>query len=974
LPKQGGIRGERVMPEQAKSPQISMMSADRVRRGVAWFLLIVFAILVAARGANLWWRHDRLIADNQQRADALAHVLGEHLERTVAGVDAALRQIALHSERIGGPNGLDIYWGPVLDSAFAGLAGVGSITIVNENGLITHSTIRGIIGQSRAGQYLFQRLRDDSSSQVVADTPIQSLSDGHMLIPLGRRLVTSDGAFDGIVVATLEPKRLRSLYHSIGTGADAVVSVLHPSGIVLFREPSSDDPIGEPTGDNPLFKAPLDERGKALLRAPLAAGGAAYLSALRGVANPPLLLAVSLNEQEVLARWRQEVLVSALIIGPVALLILIVNFLVGREIRARLAADAALRENRARFHEIMYHAPIFVSVKDAAGRVQFMNRALEEYIGTTVADAAGKTLSEIIPHGSSDLIAALDQEVVVTKKPIQRELSYLSRSGAHTALFVKFPLLDKDGNVDAIASFSTDLTEQRRTETRFRTIMDHAPAIIVFKDLNGRFIFANRETERLFGKPASEIVGKTGYDLFPPDYARLHDEMDREVIEKKAPVQREVIAPYPQGARVLFFIKFPVLDAQRNVEAVAAIATDITEKKQVEAQLAKAQRMEAVGQLSGGIAHDFNNLLTVIIGNAELLEAELQGNDRLHPLAEVTLDAAERSASLTQRLLAFSRRQTLEPKPTDVRQLVEDMEDLIARAAGTQVTIEYRYADDIGLANIDPAQLETAILNLVVNARDAMPGGGRITIAISNVEIDESSAQLNPDAKPGDYLMIAVSDTGTGMPPEVLARVFEPFYTTKEVGKGTGLGLPMIYGFAKQSGGHVKIYSEVGHGTVVRLYFPRIGSPSLVPALPTAEPEELPRGNETILLVEDDKLVRAHTEGQLTELGYRVTAAGSADEAIKVSRLTGRPDLLLTDVMMPGRVNGRELALRMRERWPDIRVLYTSGYTDGALPDVVDGAADGLHFLSKPFRRRDLALKVREALDAPAAVLPEATG
>jgi PAS domain S-box-containing protein len=958
------------MSEQAKNLPISMMTADRVRRGVAWFLLGIFVAVAMARGANLWWRHERLIVDSQQRAATLAHVLGEHLERTVAGVDAALTQIALHSARIGGPNGLDIYWSPVLDSAFAALAGVGSLTIVNENGLVTHSTIRQIIGQSRADQYLFRRLRDDNSGKVVADTPFRSQLDGHMVIPFGRRLVAPDGAFDGIVVATLEPKRLRNLYHSISQDADAVVSVLHPSGVVLFHEPSDGDQIGKPARDNPLFSTPLDAAGRGVLRAPLAANGDVFLSAVRSISDPPLLLAVSLNEYKMLAPWREEVVVSGLIIGAIALLIVIADLLVRREIRARLAADVALRENRARFYEIMYHAPIFVSVKDAAGRIQFMNRALAEYMGTTVADVGGKTLREIIPNASTELIAALDQEVVETKMPLQRELSYQSARGTHTALFVKFPLLDQEGNVEAIASFSTDLTEQRRVLTLFRTIMEHAPAIIVLKDLDGRLTYVSREFERMLGKPASELLGKTNYDLFPAEYAKVQEAFEKEVLAARAPIQREFIAPYPGGQRTLLFIKFPIFDAKGEIEAIGAIGTDITVRKEIEAQLAKVQRMEAVGQLSGGIAHDFNNLLTVIIGNAELLESELRDNERLHPLAEVTLDAAERSASLTQRLLAFSRRQMLEPKPTDVRRLVEDMEDLIARAAGNQIAVDYRYGDDLGSANIDPAQLETAIVNLVVNARDAMPEGGRITITVSGAEIDDSYARLNPDARPGEYLLIAVSDTGTGMRPDVLARAFEPFFTTKEMGKGTGLGLSMVYGFAKQSGGHVKIYSEIGHGTVVRLYIPRASSPSLVPSLPEKEPEALPGGNESVLLVEDDKFVRAHAESQLAELGYRVTAVAGAEQALKMSRSIGRPDLLLTDVMMPGQVNGRELAKRLRERWPDLKVLFTSGYPDGALPDVVDGAAVGLHFLPKPFRRRDLALKVREALDAEAPVLP----
>ena len=942
-------------------PQISMLAADRVRRSVALFLLGVFVAVVGARGAHLWWRYENTIADTEQRAASLAHVLSGHLERTIAATDSALAQIALSSERIGGPNGIDYYWTPILNAAFAGLEGVGSLTVINENGLVTHSTVKDTIGQLRADQFLFRYLRTMTSSDLIVDAPFRNPSDGRMYISLARRLVATDGSFDGVLVATLEPERLRNFYRSIGLGANGLVTVMHPTGAVLFREPSPAVPIGD--DKTMLLHAQLAGAQNGFLRGSLTPEGGPYLSAVRRLSHPPLVLAVSLHEGDALQTWWTEFLISALVIGAVSVIIVFADFLFRRELRARIAADDALKENRARFNEIMYHAPMLVSVKDLDGRIQFINRELEKTLGISFADVQGKRISDSVPAEPAQLIAELDREVAETKTPIQRELSYRGRAGVRTALFVKFPLFDKNGNVEAIASFSTDITEQRRMQTRFRTIVDHAPAVIVLKDLQGRFIFVNQELERILRRPASEILGKTPRELLSAEYGDLHDAFDREVIEARIPIQREVVAPYPAGLRTLLFVKFPIFDASGNVEAIGAISTDITEQKQVEAQLAKAQRMEAVGQLSGGIAHDFNNLLTVIIGNAELLASELKNDERLHPLAEVTLDAAERSASLTQRLLAFSRRQMLESKPTDVRALVEDMEDLIARAIGEQVTIDYRYADDLWPALVDAAQLETAILNLVVNARDAMANGGRITIELANTEIDEDYVQLNPDAKAGDYVVLALSDTGTGMSPEVLARVFEPFFTTKEVGKGTGLGLAMIYGFAKQSGGHIKIYSEVGHGTVARLYIPRAVAPSLVPSLPEVKPELLPGGSETILLVEDDKLVRAHTEGQLAGLGYRVTAVASADEALQLSRLTGRPDLLLTDVMMPGKMNGRQLALRMREHWPELKVLYTSGYTDGALSEFIEGAEE-LRFLSKPFRRRDLAVKVREALDA----------
>jgi CheY-like chemotaxis protein len=376
--------------------------------------------------------------------------------------------------------------------------------------------------------------------------------------------------------------------------------------------------------------------------------------------------------------------------------------------------------------------------------------------------------------------------------------------------------------------------------------------------------------------------------------------------------------------------------------------------------------MEAVGQLTGGVAHDFNNLLTAILLNADVL-ADRISDEKLRPLAEATRMAAERGADLTKRLLAFGRRQTLEPRPTDMNGLVVGMEQLMRRTLGEHIAIDIRAAPDLWPAKVDPGQLEAAVVNLALNARDAMAQGGRITIETANVEIDGSFTATTADAKPGEYVMVAVSDTGTGMATDVLERAFEPFFTTKAVGKGTGLGLSMVYGFVKQSGGHTRIYSEVGIGTVVRLYFPRADVPAEMTAIRQKPLGELPTGGETILLVEDDPLVRKHTEHQLVALGYHVIAAENAAEALDRVREAGMPDLLFTDIVMPGAMNGRELAEQLRARWPLLKVLYTSGFSHGMLDTPLGGQMAGKHLLGKPFRRRDLATKVREVLDEPAA-------
>lgn len=381
--------------------------------------------------------------------------------------------------------------------------------------------------------------------------------------------------------------------------------------------------------------------------------------------------------------------------------------------------------------------------------------------------------------------------------------------------------------------------------------------------------------------------------------------------------------------------------------------------RRLEDQLRQAQRLEAIGQLTGGVAHDFNNLLTVIIGNAGLLASELHDDPERRELADSTLAAAHRAADLTRRLLAFARLQNLEPKVTDVGDLVAGIDTLIRRTLGEHVEIVIVRRAALWSALVDPAQLESAILNLAINGRDAMPDGGRLVIEIANALLGDDDPDWGIDVQPGPYVVVAVTDTGTGIAPEHLGRVFDPFFTTKEVGRGTGLGLSMVFGFVKQSGGHIKLDSVVGRGTTVTLYLPRATGGS---AVAPEEPAPLaPGGSETILLVEDDALVRRYANDRLVALGYRVVTAANGREGLDVIRHRDDIDLLFTDIVMPGGMNGPALAAAVREVRPRLPVLFTSGY--GEYAGVEGGQLDpGAQLLAKPYGRADLARAIRVAL------------
>ncbi|MBC7939081.1 MAG: PAS domain S-box protein, partial [Chitinophagaceae bacterium] len=508
-----------------------------------------------------------------------------------------------------------------------------------------------------------------------------------------------------------------------------------------------------------------------------------------------------------------------------------------------------------------------------------------------------------------------------------------------------------------------DIDAEREAEQRLRrqaALLDATRDAITVTGLDQRISFWNRGAERLFGWSADETLGRSARELLALNPLAAEE------------AQAQLLA-HGDWAGPLHLVRkdgrFLVTDtrwtllrnAEGQPEAILTTQTDATQRLELEAQLRQAQRLEAVGQLTGGVAHDFNNLLTVILGNADLLAEMLADNPSLLPLAQMTRTAAERGAELTQRLLAFARKQALQPQAVDTHQLLASMDALLRRTLPAHIDLELVRAAGQWPALVDPAQLESAVLNLVLNARDAMPAGGKITLETANAWIDQDYAERHADVLPGQYVLLTVSDTGAGMAPGQLARAFEPFFTTKGPGQGSGLGLSMVYGFIKQSRGHVKLYSELGQGTTVRLYLPRADSaPSVLTPAAVRGVQEL-HGSARVLVVEDDALVRRHATDALTGLGYAVLAAEHGDAALAILRQRADIDLLFTDIVMPGSLNGRQLAEAALVLHPRLKVLYTSGYTENAI--VHHGRLDrGVHLLPKPYRSLDLARKVHAVL------------
>jgi PAS domain S-box-containing protein len=493
-------------------------------------------------------------------------------------------------------------------------------------------------------------------------------------------------------------------------------------------------------------------------------------------------------------------------------------------------------------------------------------------------------------------------------------------------------------------------------------IFDTSQDLILVVDRQGLFARVSPSSLAILGYRPEEMVGSSAADfVFPDDLEGTRAEMR---LARHGRLMRNFDCRYLHKEG--YVVPLAWMGAWSEPEQqFFFIGRDMTERIAHEEQLRQAQKMEAVGQLTGGLAHDFNNLLTVILGNAEFAQEKLAGNEEVLALLRTIEAAAQRGADLTRRLLAFSRRQALRPVAVNLNHLVTEMERLLLRALGEEVDIRASLAPGIWAAMVDAAQVENALLNLAVNARDAMSGGGKLSIETANSRLDEDTiAAYRLEAVPGDYVVLSVADTGTGMSAEVLKRAFEPFFTTKPIGKGSGLGLSMVYGFVKQSGGFIKIYSEPKQGTTVKLYLPRAKGADAVEA--GARDAEAPAkgGRECILVVEDDELVRSYVVSRLDGLGYRVLEAENGQRALALVGGADKVDLMFTDVILPEGLNGRELADEARRIRPAIRFLFTSGYTQETM--IHHGKLDpGIALLNKPYRKEDLARKIREVLDAP---------
>ncbi|MGE0665117.1 MAG: ATP-binding protein [Sphingomonadales bacterium] len=829
---------------------------------------------------------------------------------------------------------------------------------------------------------------------------------GAAIIRLARPRIGADGAVQGWAVGMVSVDYFHDLFSSM--------VVTSRSGIALYRE----DGV-QLVGTGAAAGRPFDPRLKGASSPGWFWSGGTTGDRERAmvvysrVADTPLILAARMPETEVFARWKMRALIGTLID------VILTAFIVGATGLAIRELGLRQREQDRTSKQLNRLASASVEISSQRSTDDVLRRAVElsrelvpshqavlsltmnkdyaQAVHTvSLSDKYGKWRSyEDHADGSGiyRLVCMNNQPMRLTQNELEAHPDWKGFGAArhrHPPMrgWLAVPLIAQDGGnlgliqlsdretadfddrdeavlmqLSQMVSAAIENVHLLEARTRALALAENARDEItrIFStmtdglyhlDKDWRYTRINRAAEAMFGIREADMLGKSMWDAYPDLYgSEVYTRFQRAMETGSHDTMEHYYAPLDRHHQVRLF---------PGPDGMTVYVSDITERRRTEQQLRQAQKMEAVGQLTGGVAHDFNNLLTVILGNAEML-VEDSPDARLKATAEMIQNAAERGADLTHRLLAFSRRQPLAPVVIDVNQLVTGLEGLLRRTLHENIDLELVRGAGLWKAVADRSQLENAVLNIAINARDAMPDGGKLTIETANTRLDDSYADRQ-EAKPGQYVMVAVSDTGNGMDPAVLERAFDPFFTTKPVGKGSGLGLSMVYGFVKQSGGHVKIYSEPGYGTAVKLYLPRAIGRHEAADNGDARITQAAKGSERIALVEDEELVRQFAEMNLRALGYVVDSFPTGPDLLRAMDGGLAFDLLFTDIVLPGGMNGRDIAEEVMRRQPGTRVLYSSGYTDNAI--VHHGRLDeGVHLLNKPFRKAEMALKVRAALD-----------
>ncbi len=633
------------------------------------------------------------------------------------------------------------------------------------------------------------------------------------------------------------------------------------------------------------------------------------------------------------------------------------------------------------YEQMLHNLPVMLHCMDGAGRLVSVNRQWAMSLGYLQSEVAGRSFNELLlPASRNYLVQAVYPHYMKSGICRNEPVTVLRSDGSMASLLLSMNAYrGNKGRIESSVCMLIDTAQRAdaprqspNAESHFRAAFIGAGHGMAIVSVKGRIEFANRIFSDLLG--LADGNGLALEDLLHADDRNLFLEAVGQLVSgETANIKQELRFLDRTGLGVDGLASLsPIRNERGDFDLLLLEIVDVSERKEAAIHLQRAQKMEAIGQLTGGLAHDFNNLLTVIIGNLELLESRFDGDDRGSRRLGEAIDAARKGSGLTRQMLAFARKQVLEPRKVQINEMVDGIAPLIARSIGETIRLNTLTMEGEPKAVIDPSQLESSILNLAINARDAMPDGGALTIETEPAYLDEAYAARHPEVVPGYYVMVAVSDTGTGMQPDLLEKVFQPFFTTKSQGKGSGLGLSMVYGFIKQSGGHINIYSEPGHGTSVKMYLPRIFAdgeirPQVegVHAAVVGEELPLPARMPKILVVEDQEAVRAVACGFLADFGYELIEAEDGLQALAKLQEHADIDLMFSDVVMPGGMNGFDLAQAAKGLRPSLKIVHTSGYPKGAMVHQEEPRFRDGYIIMKPYRRDDLKKIIEEALQAP---------
>jgi PAS domain S-box-containing protein len=963
-----------VTPDPAKLGSSS--DGSNLGRFRVFPLLIAFVVVTGSVvAALLLYLRAESIASAEKVLTAFAQLTEEQTTRTLQSVDQTLEiaeaRIAA-ADRAGSASQASIQ--AVFAAILADHPFLAGMWVLDGQGRSIYNSAAGLVGSDFSTRDYFLYQKEHRGPDFHLGVPVVSQKNGGWIIPASRAWRRPDGEIDRIVVAALDPLYFDHVWTVNELTEERATALWRNDGAALIRSPFDAHTIGASLSDGPVMTHINSGIGMGTLQTVSLIDGQDRLVAYRRLATYPTLgLSVTQSMNRVLAGWLRIawIMISGWAIAMLAL--------------AGLAFSLARQWGRRHAMEHSYRtlfdaSPFPMLVADPeTSRFWAVNQASVEQYGWSREELLEMTIYDLhLPEDSARATSLRERQYVPGDTRLVQGLRDRTKDGRVIDVEASVRLIDFEGRV-ALLAVVQNVTARKAAEKRlaqveslYQMLFKASPHPMAALDgETWRFLAVSDSALEQYGWSREELLGMSPDDLYSPEDRRKiiawrqglhlntsnsiggirHRRKDGTFFDVEL-IMRAITIDGRPG----FLAAIEDVTARLAGERARLIAED---------QQRQGQKMETVGQLTGGIAHDFNNILMVILANTdELLEDGSLSAETKDRLGHIDT-AVQRASTLTRQLLAFSRKQPLKPQQTDLNDLVTETGTLLQRALGAQIEIESILSDDLCVANIDRSQMQTALVNLSLNARDAMPRGGKLLIETYTAIVDESYVALHPDAVEGTYAVIAVTDTGDGIAPKTLAKVFEPFFTTKEVGKGTGLGLSMVYGFIKQSNGHVRIYSEVDHGTSVKLYLPCSGKTAEMALSRDNAP--ISRGSERVLVVEDEAQVRASVLQQLRSLGYTASDAADGSAGLAACEAAPQPyDLLLTDVVMPGLLNGKALANEVARRWPQTKIVFMSGFTEISSMRH-NRLEEGSVLLSKPFRKRDLARVVRLALDGTPA-------